>query len=72
MFNWVNQYLPNIPTKDYNPWAGLRPMTPDMFPVIKQSTTNPKVWYNTGHGHLGWTQAAGSAELLVTKIKQTL
>jgi D-amino-acid dehydrogenase len=47
-------------------------MTPDMFPVIKQSTTNPKVWYNTGHGHLGWTQAAGSAELLVTKIKQTL
>jgi D-amino-acid dehydrogenase len=72
MFDWVHSHLKGISTKDYNPWAGLRPMTPNMYPIIKQSKKNKKVWYNTGHGHLGWTQAAGSAELLVKQIKQSL
>ena len=30
-------------------------MTPDMMPITKRSDKNPKVFYNTGHGHLGWT-----------------
>jgi D-amino-acid dehydrogenase len=72
MFDWMKNHLPNISTETYNPWSGLRPMTPDMTPIIMQSKNNPKVWYNTGHGHLGWTQAAGTAELLLQKIKNKL
>jgi D-amino-acid dehydrogenase len=46
-------------------WTGLRPMTPDGTPIIgKVSERYSNVWLNTGHGTLGWTMAAGSAQLL--------
>jgi D-amino-acid dehydrogenase len=46
-------------------WTGLRPMTPDGTPIIgKASETYNNVWLNTGHGTLGWTMAAGSAQVL--------
>jgi len=38
-------------------------MVPDGVPLIGP-TTVPGLFLNTGHGHLGWTQAAGSAALL--------
>lgn len=41
-------------------WAGLRPMTPDSLPITRAIA--PGVIANTGHGALGWTFAAGSAE----------
>jgi D-amino-acid dehydrogenase len=44
-------------------WCGLRPMSADGVPIIG-STPIPNLWVNTGHGHLGWTMAAGSAQLL--------
>lgn len=46
------------------PWCGLRAMSADGVPIIG-STSVPNLWVNTGHGHLGWTMAAGSARLLV-------
>jgi D-amino-acid dehydrogenase len=45
------------------PWCGLRPMSADGVPVIGR-THIPNLMVNTGHGHLGWTMAAGSARLL--------
>jgi D-amino-acid dehydrogenase len=46
-------------------WTGLRPMTPDGTPIIgKVSEKFNNVWLNTGHGTLGWTMAAGSAQVL--------
>ena len=45
------------------PWTGLRPMVPDGVPLIGP-TRVPGLFLNTGHGHLGWTLAAGSAQLL--------
>ena len=45
-------------------WAGLRPMSADGRPIIGASPL-PGLWLNCGHGHLGWTKAAGSAKLLV-------
>ncbi|MGH8223646.1 MAG: FAD-dependent oxidoreductase, partial [Woeseiaceae bacterium] len=45
------------------PWAGLRPMSADGKPLIG-ATTLEGLYVNAGHGHLGWTMAAGSAELL--------
>jgi D-amino-acid dehydrogenase len=46
-------------------WTGLRPMTPDGTPIIGcVSEKFNNVWLNTGHGTLGWTMAAGSAQVL--------
>ena len=45
------------------PWCGLRPMSADGVPIIG-ATPLANLWLNTGHGHLGWTMAAGSGQLL--------
>ena len=57
-----------INTENITPWAGLRPMTPNMMPIVKQSTNNKRVFYNTGHGHLGWTLGAFTAQKIVEQI----
>jgi D-amino-acid dehydrogenase len=44
-------------------WAGLRPMVPDAQPRTGP-TRIPGLWTNTGHGHTGWTMAAGSGRRL--------
>lgn len=49
-------------------WAGLRPMSADGRPIIGASP-RPGLWLNCGHGHLGWTKAAGSANLLADLIE---
>ena len=45
------------------PWCGLRPMAVDGVPIIGPTALG-NLWVNTGHGHLGWTMAAGSGQLL--------
>jgi D-amino-acid dehydrogenase len=44
-------------------WCGLRPMSVDGVPIIGRTHVS-NLFVNTGHGHLGWTAAAGSAQLL--------
>ena len=44
-------------------WCGLRPMAMDGVPIIGPTPIS-NLWLNTGHGHLGWTMAAGSGQLL--------
>ncbi len=44
-------------------WACLRPSTPDGPPILGP-TPYRNLFLNTGHGTLGWTQAAGSASIL--------
>lgn len=59
-----------FPKCDHNithQWACLRPTTPDGPPIIGASPI-PNLYLNTGHGTLGWTQAAGSAALLADII----
>jgi D-amino-acid dehydrogenase len=45
------------------PWAGLRPMMPSMLPKVGRGR-KANVFYNTGHGHLGWTLSAGTADAI--------
>jgi D-amino-acid dehydrogenase len=45
------------------PWAGLRPATPDGAPILG-ATRYPNLWLNVGHGALGFTFACGTAALL--------
>ena len=44
-------------------WAGLRPATPSSAPIIGASRY-PNLWFNLGHGGLGFTLACGSARIL--------
>lgn len=60
---WVEENFPGISTKQVIPWAGLRPMMPNMMPRIG-SGRKKGVFYNTGHGHLGWTLSCYSAEAI--------
>lgn len=69
LLDWVHTNFPNIDTRDYSQWACLRPMTPNMMPIIEQSKRDSRVYYHTGHGHLGWTLAPATAKLLVNIIK---
>ena len=48
-------------------WAGLRPMTPDGCPYLGP-TPIEGLYLNTGHGHLGWTMACGSARVISNLI----
>ncbi|MEP6829474.1 MAG: D-amino acid dehydrogenase [Rhizomicrobium sp.] len=48
-------------------WTGLRPMTPDGPPIIGKSKIG-NLYFNTGHGTLGWTMAAGSGRLMADLI----
>jgi D-amino-acid dehydrogenase len=70
LLDWVHTNFPYINTHDYSSWACLRPMTPNMMPIVKQSDKNAKVFYNTGHGHLGWTLAPATAYKLVELMKE--
>ena len=48
-------------------WTGLRPKTPDSVPIIgKGPATN--LYFNTGHGTLGWTMGPGSGKLIADII----
>lgn len=67
LLNWVHKNFPNINTSDYSSWACLRPMTPNMMPIVSKSKT-ANVYYHTGHGHLGWTLSPATAIELVRLI----
>ncbi len=68
--NWCIELFPNINTNDIKPWAGLRPMTPNMLPITKLSNNHNGVWYNTGHGHLGWTLSAITAKKIAAEVSK--
>jgi D-amino-acid dehydrogenase len=71
LLNWVHENFPKINTSRYSSWACLRPMTPNMMPIIQQSTRKHKIFYHTGHGHLGWTTGAATAKRLAKLIYET-
>lgn len=41
----------------------LRPMTPDGPPMVGRGRQR-NLYYNTGHGHMGWTMGCGSSRVL--------
>ena len=67
LVRWVEKLFPDVETEHAVPWAGLRPMMPDMVPMVTGGR-RPGVYYNTGHGHLGWTLSAATAEIIAEKI----
>ena len=60
-------YAAELNESDFTPWAGLRPMSADGVPILG-ATRLSNLYLNTGHGHLGWTLAAGSGRLVADAI----
>lgn len=67
LVDWVHQCFPGVSTRQVVPWAGLRPMMPR---VGRGRAAN--VFYNTGHGHLGWTLSAVTADMVSAVVQQSL
>ncbi len=64
----VRFLFPGIGTAEsVEPWAGLRPATPNNVPVIG-GTRFRNLFLNTGHGTLGWTLACGSGRVLADLV----
>ena len=42
-------------------------MMPNMLPRVGAGR-KPRVFYNTGHGHLGWTLSAATAEIVADAV----
>lgn len=64
MLRAARQLFPNgadFEKPDY--WAGLRPMTPENTPILGHSK-HRNLYLNTGHGHMGWTMACGTARVV--------
>ena len=68
---WCRRLFPGMSTATVVPWAGLRPMTPNMMPYVGPSR-RAGVYYNTGHGHLGWTLSAETSSMIALLVTQTL
>ncbi|WP_407715242.1 D-amino acid dehydrogenase [Comamonas testosteroni] len=71
LIEWVQQCFPGVSTRSVVPWAGLRPMMPDMLPRVGPGN-KPCVFYNTGHGHLGWTLSAVTADMVGDLVLQSM
>ena len=55
--------------RDVQPWTGMRPATPTGLPVVGRQAPGPNnLWLNAGHGGLGFTLAAGSADIVAQAI----
>lgn len=71
LVEWVQQCFPGVRTDSVVPWAGLRPMMPTMLPRVGRGHL-PCVFYNTGHGHLGWTLSAMTADMVGNLVDSSL
>jgi D-amino-acid dehydrogenase len=61
----IRTLFPQADLSEVSEWACLRPSTPDGPPIIGK-TPLENLYLNTGHGTLGWTQGAATADLLAS------
>ncbi|SFS18997.1 D-amino acid dehydrogenase [Yoonia litorea] len=71
LVDWCETHFPSVSTESCVPWAGLRPMMPNMMPRVGAGR-DARVFYNTGHGHLGWTLSAATADIVAGTIQSKL
>jgi D-amino-acid dehydrogenase len=71
LVDWTRHLFPSVSTEHVVPWAGLRPMTPSMLPRVGAGR-KAGVFYNTGHGHLGWTLSAATASIVAEAVEASL
>ncbi|HEX9584606.1 MAG TPA: D-amino acid dehydrogenase [Gammaproteobacteria bacterium] len=68
MFRAAKSLFPSVADYDQPEyWAGLRPMTPEGTPILGYARCG-NLLLNTGHGHIGWTMACGSAKVIADAV----
>ena len=68
IFKCAKKLFPNAGNYDKAKcWSGLRPMTPEGTPILGTGP-HSNLYYNTGHGHLGWTMSSGTARITADLI----
>ena len=67
LVRWTREQFPQVATDRVVAWSGLRPMMPGMLPRVGPGR-RPGIFYNTGHGHLGWTLSAATAQLAADSV----
>ena len=71
LIEWCRRYFPSVDTEHVVSWAGLRPMMPNMMPRVG-SGKRAGGFYNTGHGHLGWTLSPITAEMIGEVVARSM
>ena len=66
-------YLPHAGDYDrvLDRWCGERPVTPDSLPIVGKSGIE-NLYFNVGHGMLGWTYSSGTADLLMQSMNSEI
>jgi D-amino-acid dehydrogenase len=66
----IENLFPNQNQPEYiqNAWCGLRPISVDKLPILGNSKLYNNLFYNLGHGNLGWTISAASAKVTIDNI----
>lgn len=49
-------------------WGCQRPMTPSSLPIIQRDARFDNVYWNCGHGHIGWTMCCGSGRVIADLV----
>jgi D-amino-acid dehydrogenase len=71
MLKKAKAFLPALRTEGGRQWMGFRPSLPDSLPAIGFSRASRNIVYAFGHGHLGLTQSAATARLVVELVAGT-
>ena len=64
----AKRFMPALRTEGGRQWMGFRPSLPDSLPAIGKASTDERVVYAFGHGHLGLTQSAATARIVADII----
>lgn len=62
------ELIPGLLEQPTETWMGNRPCLPDSLPVIGRSPRQTNLYFAFGHGHLGLTGAAATAEIICNLI----
>ena len=64
----AQRFLPGLRSTGGTQWMGFRPSLPDSLPAIGPSRTDTRITHAFGHGHLGLTQSAATAEIVAALV----
>lgn len=67
----VKEFMPQFENEDFSkvePWAGLRPCTPDGMPYIGRTQRYKNLLVGAGHAMLGWTLGPVTGQMLAEEI----
>jgi glycine oxidase len=66
------EICPNLASaRETQAWAGLRPVTPDMLPIIGPDPDNPSVLYACGHSRNGVLMAPLTGDLMADLVTES-